>query len=589
MNLDTNLEEEQRKALERQRSNASDAEMAQMGGAEPAAAQDDGPTWQPDWRNGVDEQPMADFPAPSNASDAEMAQMGGAEPAAAQDDGPTWQPDWRNGVDEQPMADFPAPSGDETAPPPAPVAETPPESQPATAVDLLAQVKRGQISRPAVDAAFGPPPTPRNEPGASAFPPKMGEAQGVDWKGLADRLASARQRDDSTGRNNALLSSSVLGAPLKLADGHETAGAEDEMKIAQAKAAEGDKFAARAAQAAEAKRRAEHDDWTRFDAGLKGVTAAQKDADRAKADAEKAKLESEHQAVGDQRLEQTLAETIRHNQAMEGNAGKAIDARAKKTAGGGLKAKAAAEKAAKAATNVDTMIDGIYEGTIDPADLGTRSNEFKQDFETAMARKHPGFSMSKAGQLFRQLNEYADAKAGSAGATLQATKTAYSHLKLMRDQFAKLDNGDSRTINELRQRFANQLGFSDVSAALGAVKAGNVTTGSELATTYNHATEGGHKAYEAILDPATPPKVAAAQFEMILKQMDERMAEREAPLRRMAQTPGHHKLVDELGMARQPEGGDEKKPVKYLVSPDKTRRVPVYADGTKGPEEQVSR
>ncbi len=45
------------------------------------------------------------------------------------------------------------------------------------------------------------------------------------------------------------------------------------------------------------------------------------------------------------------------------------------------------------------------------------------------------------------------------------------------------------------------------------------------------------------------------------------------------------KFAERGGTLASSEAPQIRKPVKYLVSPDKKRRVPVYADGSKGPEE----
>ncbi len=467
----------------------------------------------------------------------------------------------------------PAPSGAETAPPPAPEAETAPQGSQTPAQDLLKQVQGGQISRPALDKAFGPPPTPQNEPGAQVFAPKMADAPGIDWKGLSDRLAAARQRDSASKQSDNWLTNiaSVLNPRAHVDSGsNETAGVEDELKLAQAK----QKMADEQAQAA--------------GRGAKATTDAaeldrRRKADQLKEDMERAGLTSKYQFEGDREKE---AIRKRQNDEAEKQAARSrqddldkqkaamdaanIEHTKAETAklnrvptGPGAKATAAAEKAKKGEENVTTAADEIMNGQMTTDDLKGRDAEFRKAVTTELYKRDPKFSLHKAQLFNNQISEYYDAKPGSAGATLQATKTARDHLQLMKEQAAKLDNSDSRTLNTIKQKFANELGFNTVAEALGAFKTGQITTGSELATAYNHATEGGHKAYEMILDPTTPPKVAAAQFDMITKQMDERMSERELPLRALAQTPGHHKMIDELFPKASASGaakeGDESK------------------------------
>ncbi len=207
----------------------------------------------------------------SPASDAQMAQMAGT--GELDDPEPT--------PDVAPEAD----SGDQAASPPAPVAENAPESKPTSAVELLAQVKRGQISRPAVDAAFGPPPTPQNEPGASVFAPKMAEAPGIDWKGLSDRLASARSGAASAKtRQNVFANTGNAGKYVEdtRAGDDDVAAAGDEMKIAQAKAAEEKTGAKSQADAAELARRRDLDKWKEMADRMKLTDAAQKEGDLSK-------------------------------------------------------------------------------------------------------------------------------------------------------------------------------------------------------------------------------------------------------------------------------------------------------------------
>ncbi len=490
MSLDTLLDEDQRRRLEQQQGTASAGEMDQMAGS--GLLEDDSG-------------PPPDAP--------------------------------------------PAPSGDETAPPPAPEAETAPQGSQTPAQDLLKQVQGGQISRPALDKAFGPPPTPQNEPGAQVFAPKMGDAPGIDWKGLSDRLAAARQRDSASKQSDNWLTNiaSVLNPRAHVDSGsNETAGVEDELKLAQAKQKMADEQAqaeGRGAKAtndaAELARRRESDSWREMADRMKLTDAAQKEGDQSK---------EKERTYRDKAAEEQAARSEREaNGEVERKLKQAqIDKLNRVPTGPRAKATAAAEKAKKGEENVTTAADEIMSGQMSTDDLKGRDPEFRKAVTSEIYKRDPKFSFHKAQLFNNQISEYYDAKPGSAGATLQATKTARDHLQLMKEQAAKLDNSDSRTLNTIKQKFANELGFNTVAEALGAFKTGQITTGSELATAYNHATEGGHKAYEMILDPTTPPKVAAAQFDMITKQMDERMSERELPLRALAQTPGHHKMIDEL-------------------------------------------
>ncbi len=529
MSLDTLLDEDQRQRLEQQRGgSASPAQFAQQAGS--GQLEDDESTT-----------PAAQSPA----------------------DGAQWRPDWQNGATDDPQADFPAPSGDETAQPPAPVAEAPPAAAQTPAQDLLKQVQGGQITHPAVDAAFGSPPAPKTEPNGSA---KLAAAPGIDWKGLSDRLALARQHDQSSKlRDNVLTNlSSVLNPRARVDSGaNETAGAEDDFKIAQAKAAEEKTGAKSQADAAELARRRELDQWKEMADRMKLTESAQKEGDLSKEKertyrdkaAEEQAARSEREATGEANRKKMALET----ELLQ----KKLAAFGQPRPGAGVKAKAAEEKAKKGEENVATAADEIMNGQMTTDDLKGRDPEFRKAVTTELYKRDPKFSLHKAQLFNNQISEYYDAKPGSAGATLQATRTARDHLQLMKEQAAKLDNSDSRSLNTIKQKFANELGFNTTAEALGAFKTGQITTGSELASAYNHATEGGHKAYEMILDPTTPPKVAAAQFDMITKQMDERMSEREAPLRALAQSPGHHKMIDELFPKASASGtakeGDESK------------------------------
>ncbi len=224
------------------------------------------------------------------------------------------------GMPEVPADDLQAPpeaaSGDETAQPPGPVAEGAPQSKPATTVELLAQVKAGQLSRPAIDTAFGPPPTPQNEPGAQTFAPKLGDSAGIDWKGLSDKLSAARDRQSSLKTHDNVLNNinSVLNPRFHSDSGDGgVAGAEDEVKLSEAKQADAEKQRAAMASGDELKRRAEADQWRRFDAGLNGVSAAQAAADKAKGDAEKEKLAAEGRAMTGDREDQKMRETQRQH------------------------------------------------------------------------------------------------------------------------------------------------------------------------------------------------------------------------------------------------------------------------------------
>lgn len=476
----------------------------------------------------------------------------------------------------------------ETAPPPAPAPESAPQPKPATAVDLLAQVKQGQVTRPALDAAFGPPKTPPNEPGASAFPPKMGEAQGLDWKGLADRLSAARNRQASLKTHDNVLNNinSVLNPRFHSDSGGdaEVAGAEDELKLGQAKQKMGDEQAAaegRTAKsqtdAAELERRRQADNWKRI---ADGLNRTDKRTDVA---AKEAGVEATKKTEGDS-LEATKAayldtaegkrsgltpeklagvKTLKDFQLLTSN----IDAAPKPHGTGpGLKAKAAADKAAKATENVDTAADEIHDGRMTTMDLKGRDPEFRKAVTVAMNKKYPEDSLAKHQRFNEAYDEYASAKPGTAGGRLQASKTAMEHIGQMAEQFKKLDNGNSEAINSLKNKLAVEMGFGSAGDAVKAFEAGTAVTAGETAGAYGANTEGGHEHFAKIFSPNTKPSQAAAAMEMIREQMATRNRQADAALRQFAQSPGQHKMIDELGLVQKsadgkasPKEGDESK------------------------------
>ncbi len=488
-----------------------------------------------------------------SASDAEMAQMGGAPQ-------PEWSPDWRNGAPDEPPAPVEAASDAETAQPPGPVPKSGPQSKPATVVELLAQVKAGQLSRPAIDTAFGPPPTPRNEPGAQTFAPKLGDSTGIDWKGLSDRLKQAhgeagRRRGEqnffaNVGNTGKYVTDERLGSD-------DVAAAEDELKLGQAKqkmsdeqaAAEG-RTAKAQTDAAELARRRDLDSWREMADRMKLTSAAQGAADKNKSEAEKAKTAAEAKAVEDQRKEQEFAEKTRLDQSL-------IDERNRKHVPGsglGPKAKAAADKAAKATENVDTAADEIHDGRMTTMDLKGRDPEFRKAVTVAMNKKYPEDSLAKHQRFNEAYDEYATAKPGTAGGRLQASKTAMEHIGQMAEQFKKLGNGDSEAINSLKNRLAVQMGFGSAGDALKAFEAGTAVTAGETAGAYGANTEGGHENFAKIFSPNTKPSQAAAAMEMIREQMATRNRQADAALRQFAQSPGQHKLIDELGLVDKSSG-----------------------------------
>ena len=229
---------------------------------------------------------------PQTASDAELAQMAGAP-----------QPD-----EEE---DLPALPVNESPGVPSAQAEEPPKAA-SSAVDLLAQVKAGQLSKPALAAAFGPPPMPAPDDGS-------GNASGVDWKGLAGRLGMARGQDESTSLRNSVYGgiNSVLNPHWggREKEGQATAAAEDELRLAKSKQDMGIRGAQEADRRSELGRRTAADK-LRAEMAQAGFLSREEAAKaKAKADREKSERDAEAKAVEDQRKEVEL-----------GQRGKLIDA-----------------------------------------------------------------------------------------------------------------------------------------------------------------------------------------------------------------------------------------------------------------------
>ncbi len=241
---------------------------------------------------------------PRTASDAQLRQMAGMGQ-------PEPIPNATGDAVPEPLGlDEPMPTAQDAGAPP-PVAAPGPQ----TPVDLLAQVRQGQISRPALDKAFGPPPTPQNEPGAALAQPGAGSAQGLDWKGLADRLSAARGRQSGLKNYDNTLNNinSVLNPHFKSDSGgdDEVAGAEDELKLAQAKQTMETQAAQEGDRKAQLQRQNAGDEWRQIHERMQLTQSAQLAADKAKAEAEKEKYErdfKERKLAADTDAGQTKAE-----------------------------------------------------------------------------------------------------------------------------------------------------------------------------------------------------------------------------------------------------------------------------------------
>ncbi len=397
---------------------------------------------------------------------------------------------------DEPSAPVEAASGDETAQPPGPVAESAPESKPATAVELLAQVKAGQLSRPAIDTAFGPPPTPQDEPGAQTFAPKLGDSAGIDWKGLSDRLSAARDRQASLKTHDNVLNNinSVLNPRFHSDSGDGgVAGVEDELKLGQAKqkmsdeqaAAEG-RTAKSQTDAAELARRRDLDSWREMADRMKLTSAAQGASDKNKSEAEKAKTAAEEKAVADQLHEAQLQETTRHNVATEGNSAKAIEARGKKKGGGPAGPMPKEGDIDSVPEDMRETVRAIGEKRAKPPDPGSRFGQKVLGYVLAV---YPHLDTTEFGAYRAAKDKLA------VNTELQALETARNHLRRARGNIP--DNMDSPTANKIRQAILTGVGADTLTPFETDVK----VAADELAHAYGNNSETGRATIEHLLAP----------------------------------------------------------------------------------------
>ncbi len=166
---------------------------------------------------------------------------------------------------------------------------------------------------------------------------------------------------------------------------------------------------------------------------------------------------------------------------------------------------------------------------------------------------------------------------------VNALNTAIAHLDELEKSIP--DNSNSQLWNKVKNEWLEKSG-NPVNRPFDVAK---TAVSSELAKAYSSgvATEGEVKGFMDQLDrDSSPPQLhaTAAAFKRFLAgkvaatQHQYQMGAGDRPIPGGLLSPEAEKSL---------ASGGEKKPVKYLVSPDKTRRVPVYADGTKGPEEKL--
>ncbi len=402
----------------------------------------------------------------------------------------------------------PAADDAQTAPTAAPEAESAPKEPPAPAPSLLKQVQAGQITRPALDAAFGPPPTPQNEPGGSA---KLADAPGIDWKGLSDRLASARTRA-GTAKTVQTVFANAANPGRYVEDTHagdeDVAAAEDEIKIAQAKAAEEKTGAKSQADAAELARRRDLDQWKEMADRMKLTDAAQKEGDLSKEKertyrdkaAEEQAARSEREANGEIDRKKKEAE-IAHLAAEDKKLGRVPVAKPSKVVAAGEEMSKIEEgKPETVPADIRQTVVDLSRGVGKMPEAGSRNGQRTLE---ALKRFKPGADPT-------DFEAYQKVKLATAtDPALLAIKVAREHLGEARRVLS--DNFDTQALNKIHKALNEGSGGTDFTAPETAL----LVAAHEVSNVYGIGDQTGKELIEKLLDPTQGPKQLKERLAMI--------------------------------------------------------------------------
>lgn len=389
------------------------------------------------------------------------------------------------------------------APPMEPLDQLPIEPEAPSAVDLLAKVQ----TRPPDEARVKPedmgihPPPPDYSLNPSNYAKAFGSAPqtGVDWKDLGQRLGMAHANNSVDAGDRTLLRASVLGGGFHPEDhsAENVAAAGEPLKLAQAQQQMAHTANADNRANDEAMRRAKADD---LRAKLMKAFGDEKSA----AAKTKAETDAEHLAVGDQRQEMALAETVRHNQAMEGNAANGIEARKKpKGSGGPAKVAHEGDYSSVDADIRDRVKNVVEEGGILPT--GGRPGSADERVRKAVYQVAPHYQPANA-DAFRKLQ--VDVTSGRDAPAIRSLNTAIGHLADLEDVLP--DTSDSQMWNKIQAQGLQAMGSTKYEAF-------NATRGAladELTKTYGIVNQHAVEALEKQLDNAKSKE----QLSAVIKQ-----------------------------------------------------------------------
>lgn len=247
---------------------------------------------------------------------------------------------------------------------------------------------------------------------------------------------------------------------------------------------------------------------------------------------------------------------------------------------------------------------------------GSAADQLSPEAVDAMAQKFvttgelPGLGMGKAalGLRVKIMNRALELKPGtdlaSSGADYKATtaslkklqttadavdafeSTAGKNLDTFTDLATKMADTGSPLFNAPYRKFKEGVEGDPDMAAVSAARAtaiaeiGKVLSGN---TGSGGLTEGGRHEVESLIKPEASLAQIMSAAKVLKRDMANRKASVQDQLKEMRGRISGKPAPAEGGSApAKAAGATDRQPVKYLVSPDKKQRVPVFADGSKG-------
>lgn len=232
-----------------------------------------------------------------------------------------------------------------------------------------------------------------------------------------------------------------------------------------------------------------------------------------------------------------------------------------------LAKKGAAKGAPGATSDADQVAEGIANGSLPPP------SPRQKDYQSIMAKVlklKPDYDATTQ-------PTYAHARSNqSTNSALLSGKAVRHHMDELKQAVDDMDEGviDAPWANKLAQGYAEGTGSDKYTRLQTAAQ----VVGSELSQAFQEGDAAGREHVKHLVRPEQTKKQWAQSLAELEKLRDEKIGVSE-------------QVLSDLGpkkSAKSPETpAIPKKVDHYLVSPDKKLRVPVYADGSEGPEEPV--